>query len=164
MPAIELLYNTSENHRAIAEAIQQMWRKNLGIDVNLFNQEAKVWNATMRQMNYQIARFAWGGDYLDPSTFLDIFQSGNGNNQTGWSNAEYDRLIELARSTPDNAKRYEYFQRCEEILAEEAPAAFVYFYKRNILQRPEVKGFYGNLLDLHPLKGAYLELLKVLQC
>lgn len=156
-PKIELLYNTTEGHRKIAEAIQQMWRKNLGVDIGLYNQEAKVWNDTMRQGNYQIARFAWGGDYLDPSTFLDIMATGNGNNQTGWGNAEYDRLIELARVTADNAKRYEYFQRCEEILAAEAPIAPIYFYKRNVLMRPELKGYYGNLLDLHPMKGVYLD-------
>jgi oligopeptide transport system substrate-binding protein len=156
-PKLELLYNTTEGHRKIAEAIQQMWRKNLGIDVSLYNQEAKVWNDTMRQGNYQIARYAWGGDYLDPSTFLDIMTTGNGNNQTGWGNAEYDKLIDQARVTADNAKRYEYFQRCEEILAQEAPLAFVYFYKRNILMRPEVKGYYGNLLDLHTLKWVYLD-------
>jgi oligopeptide transport system substrate-binding protein len=156
-PKLELLYNTTEGHRKIAEAVQQMWRRNLGIEITLFNQEARVWNDTMRQMNYQIARYAWGGDYLDPSTFLDTMTTGNGNNQTGWSNAEYDRLIDLARQTADNAKRYEYFQRCEEILVQESPLAYVYFYMRNNLQRPEVKGFYGNLLDLHPLKGVYLD-------
>ena len=156
-PHLELLYNTTEGHRKIAEAIQQMWRKNLGIDVGLYNQEVKVWHDTMRQGNYSIARYAWGGDYLDPSTFLDTLETGNGNNMTGWSNAEYDRLINLARVTADNAKRYEYFQRCEEILAAEAPIAPLYFYKRNVLMLPALKGYYGNLLDLHPLKGAYLD-------
>ena len=156
-PKLELLYNTTEGHRKIAEAIQQMWRKHLGIDISLYNQEAKVWNDSMRQMNYQIARYAWVGDYLDPSTFLDLMTTGNGNNQTGWGNAEYDRLIELARTTADNTQRYEYFQRCEEILVAEAPFAPIYFYQRNYLKRPEVKGWYGTLLDLHPLKGVYLE-------
>ena len=83
--------------------------------------------------------------------------SDNGNNQTGWKNAEYDRLIEAARNTSDPAKRYEYYQRCEQILAEECPIAPIYFYMNNNLRRPEVKGWYGNLLDNHPLKGVYLE-------
>jgi oligopeptide transport system substrate-binding protein len=111
----------------------------------------------MRQMNYQIARFAWIGDYLDPSTFLDVMEGSNGNNQTGWKNAEYDRLIAAARKTPDQATRYRYFQRCEEILAEECPMAPIYFYTRVNLRLPSVKGWYGNLLDLHPLKDVYLE-------
>jgi oligopeptide transport system substrate-binding protein len=156
-PHLELLYNTTEGHRKIAEAIQQMWRKHLGIDVGLYNQEAKVWQDTMRQMNYQIGRYAWGGDYLDPSTFLDLFETGNGNNLTGFSNAEYDGLIRQARITADNTKRYEIFQRCEDILTAESPIAPIYFYKRNVLMRPELKGWYGNLLDLHPMKGVYLD-------
>jgi oligopeptide transport system substrate-binding protein len=156
-PKLDLLFNTNEGHRQIAEALQQMWKRNLGIDIGLYNQEAKVWTDSMRTLNYQIGRFAWVGDYLDPSTFLDIMTTGNGNNQTGWGNAEYDRLIDAARNTADTAKRYEYYQRCEEILAEECPFAPLYFYTRNNLVRPEVKGWYGNLLDDHPLKGVYLE-------
>lgn len=156
-PKIELLFNTNEGHRQIAEAIQQMWKRNLGVDIGLYNQEAKVWNDSMRTLNYQIARYAWVGDYLDPSTFLDLMGSDNGNNQTGWKNAEYDKLLAAANATADKAKRYEYYQRCEEILAQEAPIAPLYFYARNNLRRPEVKGWYGNLLDNHALKGVYLE-------
>jgi oligopeptide transport system substrate-binding protein len=156
-PHLEILFNTNEGHQAVAEAVQQMWRANLGVEMSLVNQEGKVWIDTMRQMNYQIARFAWIGDYLDPSTFLDVMEGNNGNNQTGWKNAEYDRLIEAARKTPDQATRYRYFQRCEEILAEECPMAPIYFYTRVNLRLPSVKGWYGNLLDLHPLKDVYLE-------
>jgi oligopeptide transport system substrate-binding protein len=155
-PDVEILYNTTEGHRRIAEAIQQMWLKNLGINVTLQNQEAKVWNDTMRQHNYQIGRFAWVGDYLDPSTFIDIMTTHNGNNETGWSNAEYDRLDDLAMKTGDNAKRYEYFQQCEAILAKESPIIPIYFYVRNNLVRPEVKGWYDNLLDIHFLNSVYL--------
>lgn len=156
-PKIEILFNTNEGHRQICEAIQQMWRKTLGVEIGLYNQEAKVWNDSMRTLNYQIARFAWIGDYLDPSTFLDIMTGDNGNNQTGWKHAEYDRLITAASNTADRARRYEYYQRCEEILAEECPIAPIYFYARNNLRRPEVKGWHGNLLDNHPLKGVYLD-------
>jgi oligopeptide transport system substrate-binding protein len=156
-PRLELLYNTNAGHRAIAEAIQQMWKTNLGIDVTLVNQEAKVQSDTMREMNYQIGRYAWSGDYLDPSTFLELLTSTSGNNQTGWKNAEYDRLVGEAARTADNAKRYELFQQAEQILVNEAPIAPIYFYKRDNLQLPVVKGWYGNLLDLHPFKGVYLE-------
>ena len=156
-PHLEILYNTSEGHRAIAEAIQQMWRKNLGIDVGLYNQESKVWNDTLRQQNYQIARNGWVGDYLDASSFLDLMTGDNGNNHTGWKNAEYDRLIQESRQTTDQAKRNELFQRCEKILTEDMPIAPIYFYMRHTLRVPEVKGWYGNLLDLHPLKGVSLQ-------
>ena len=156
-PKFDVLFNTHEGHRMICEAVQQMWRKSLGIDVGLYNQEGKVWTESMRALDYQIARFAWMGDYLDPSTFLDIMTSDNGNNKTGWKNAEYDRLIAAANASPDKAQRYEYYQRCEEILAQECPILPVYFYVNNNLVRPEVKGWHGNLLDLHPLKDVYLE-------
>lgn len=155
-PKLEILYNTNEANRKIAEAVQQMWRRNLGIDITLLNQEAKVQEDSMRELHYQIARYAWIGDYLDPSTFLDLMESGSGNNQTGWSNAEYDRLLAQARVTADNAQRLELFQRCEEILAAEAPLAPIYFYVRNYLVRPEVNGWFPNVLDLHPLKGVSL--------
>lgn len=156
-PSVEISYNTTEGHRRIAEAIQQMWRRNLGINATLLNREAKVHDDAMRQMQYQIGRYGWFGDYLDPSTFLDLMTSDSGNNLTGWSNPEYDRLIQLSRMTADNAKRYECFQRCEEILADEAPLLPIYTYVRNYLLRPEVKGFYPTILDLHPLKGVEIE-------
>ena len=156
-PHLDILFNTNEGHRQIAEAIQQMWRKGLGIDVGLYNQEGKVWTDSMRALNYQIARFAWIGDYLDPSSFLDIMTSDSGNNETGWKNTEYDRLIAEARSTADQTRRYACYQRCEQILADECPLAPIYFYTRNNLVRPEVKGWFGNLLDEHPLKGVYLD-------
>ncbi len=155
-PRLQLLYNTHDVHKVIAETVQQMWRRNLGIDIGITNQEAKVWHSSMTSLNYDIGRFAWVGDYLDPSTFLDIMTTGNGNNNTGWSNAEYDRLIEAAKNSPDQARRFEYFQRCEQILADEVPMAPVYFYFMNNLRQTSVKGWYGNILDNHPLKGVYL--------
>jgi oligopeptide transport system substrate-binding protein len=156
-PRLDILYNTSEAHRSIAEAIQQMWKNNLGINVGLYNQEGKVWSDSMRQKNYQIARMAWVGDYIDPSSFLDIMTGDSGNNATGWKNAEYDRLIAEAQKTGDQVKRYDLFQRCEEILQEDMPIAPIYFYVHNTLRVPEVKGWYGNPLDLHSLKGVYLQ-------
>ncbi len=156
-PHLEILFNSNAGHREIAEAIQQMWRKELGISVGLYNQEAKVWIDSMRQGNYQIARCAWSGDYLDPSTFLEIMSGDDGNNQTGWKNAEYDRLIAEARRTPNDRERFALFQRCEQILAEECPVAPIYFYTRNNLRRPQLKGWYPNALNLHAFNGVYLE-------
>ena len=156
-PHLEVLFNTSENHRQIAEAIQQMWRRELGISVELLHQEGKVWVDTMRQGNYQIARSSWIGDYLDPSTFLDLMMSTDGNNQTGWSNAEYDRLMNESRQTVDQQRRYALFQRCEQILADECPLLPIYFYARDNLSRPELKGWYPNLLEVHTYTGVSLE-------
>ena len=156
-PKLEFLYNSTEANRLIAEALQQMWRTGLGIDISLVNQESKVQIESMRRLDYQIGRYAWIGDYLDASTFLELMITNGGNNQTGWSNAEYDSLIAAANSTADPAKRHAAYQRCEDILAAEQPIAPIYFYTRNNLRRPEVKGWYGNLLDNHALKGVYLD-------
>lgn len=156
-PKLEYLYNSTEANRLIGEALQQMWNRGLGIDITMQNQEARVQTVSMRSGNYQIGRMAWVGDYLDPSTFLELMTGDSGNNQTRWRSAEYDRLYAEASRTVDNKRRYEIYQRCEEIIAAEAPIAPIYFYTRNNLIRPEVKGWYGNLLDFHPLKGVYLE-------
>ena len=156
-PKLEFLYNSTEANRIIAEALQQMWSKGLGIDITMQNQEARVQSDTMRAGNYQIARYAWIGDYLDPSTFLELMTGDSGNNLTRWRNADYDRIFAEANQTADNAKRYELYQQLEEIIAREQPIAPIYFYARNNLRRPEVKGWYGNLLDNHPLKGVYLD-------
>jgi oligopeptide transport system substrate-binding protein len=156
-PQLELLYNTNEGHRQIAEAIQQMWRRALGIDVVLRNEEAKVQNDTLHQHNFQISRYAWVGDYVDPSTFLDVMLSDDGNNFTGWKNAEYDRVVLEADHTADETRRFALYQRAEQILADECPIAPIYFYTRNNLRRPDVKGWYSNLLDQHPYTGVYLE-------
>lgn len=156
-PNLEYLYNTNESHRKIAEAVQQMWRRELGITITLVNQEGKVWSDTMRSGNYDIARMAWVGDYVDPSTFLDIMTTGNGNNETGWGNPEYDRLIAEATTTADETKRYALYARCEAILAEEAPISPLYFYNRNNLVLPAVKGWYDNPVDMHPYTAIHLD-------
>lgn len=157
MPPVEILYNTSESHRAIAEAIQQMWKTKLGVDARLVNQEWKVYLDSQRALDYQVARGSWIGDYADPNSFLDMWLTGGGNNQTGWSNPEYDRLIAQAAATTDPQKRLEVFQKAEAILMDEMPIIPVYFYTRVFLMRPEVKGWYPNILDNHLYNGVYLE-------
>jgi oligopeptide transport system substrate-binding protein len=156
-PKVELLYNTAEAHRTIAEAIQQMWKTRLGVEVQLVNQEWKVYLDSQRTMNYQICRFAWIADYVDPNSFLDMWLTNGGNNQTGWSNAEYDRLIAEAARTTDLKARLEVFQKAEAILLDELPIIPAYFYTRVHLNRPEVKGWYPTILDNHPYKYVYLE-------
>ena len=157
LPPIELLFNTSENHKIIAEAIQQMWRKNLNIDARLVNQELKVYYDTRRQMNYQVIRSTWIGDYADPNSFLNLWITNGANNQTGWSNADYDRLIADAGQTNDRSARYRDFQQAEVILLDDAPILPVFFYTHAFLIRPSVKGWFPTILDHHPYKYVHLE-------
>ena len=157
LPPIELLYNTLEAHRIIAESIQQMWNKSLGIEVHLVNQEWKVYLDSQRTLNYQVCRASWIGDYVDPNSFLDMWLTGGGNNETGWSNPEYDRLIAEAARTTAPRQRLEVFQKAEAILLDELPIIPIYFYTHVCAQRPEVKGWYPTILDNHPYKYVYLE-------
>ncbi|PYJ37557.1 MAG: peptide ABC transporter substrate-binding protein, partial [Verrucomicrobia bacterium] len=157
LPPIEILFNTSENHKLIAEAVQQMWRQNLNVAATLVNQEEKVYFDSRRQMNYQVIRSTWIGDYVDPNSFLDLWVTNGANNQTGWSNTDYDRLIGEASQTGDQAARYAAFQKAEAILLEDAPILPVYFYTHAFLIRPSVKGWYPTILDHHPYKYVWLE-------
>lgn len=157
LPPIELLYNTSENHRLIAEAIQEMWRRELGVTVALVNQELKVTHAARRAGDFQVMRADWIGDYLDPLTFLDIFRSDGGNNYTGWANPEYDAALFAAARTTDPAARHALFQKAEAMLVEAAPFLPIYYYTHVFLKQPSVQGWHPTLLDHHPYKHVWLE-------
>ncbi len=150
-PRIEVLYNTHESHQAIAEVIQSQWKRHLGIDTGLSNQEWGAYLTSRRQRRYMIARAGWIGDYIDPNTFLDLFTSDNPQNQTGWSSAEYDRLLREAQREPDEARRLELFHTAEELLLDELPLIPIYFYVSQSMVRPYVDGFYPNIQDVHPL-------------
>jgi oligopeptide transport system substrate-binding protein len=155
-PTVEVLFNTLQYHKAIAEALQDMWKKNLNINIVLHNEEWKVYLDSMHHQNYFLCRAGWNGDYLDPSTFLDLFITGGGNNDTGWSNAEYDRLTHLASSTGDQAARYAAYQKAEAILLDEMPIIPIFFYTRPRLIQPSVRGWYPNVLDQYDFKSIYL--------
>ncbi|HOY61774.1 MAG: Periplasmic oligopeptide-binding protein precursor [bacterium ADurb.Bin236] len=156
-PKLQLLYNISESHKLIAETLQQMWKKELGIQVDLANVEWKTYLKSLQSLDYQIARAGWIGDYPDPNTFLDMFVTDGGNNQTGWSNAEYDRLIKTAAMEGDADERMKMFHDAEEILMKEMPIMPIYFYVNKNLVKDFVKGMHFNMRDLHILKYVYLE-------
>lgn len=151
-PAFKLLYNTDQNHKKIAEMVQQMWQKNLGIKVDLTNEEWKVYLKSQTELQYDVSRSGWIGDFHDPMTFLDMWTTGNGNNNTGWSDTEFDRLIEQAKQEGDAAKRLDILQQAEAILLERGPVVPVYHYARAYLLNPAVKGFEPHQLDQHPIK------------
>ena len=114
---IEILYNTNENHKAIAERIQSLWKEHLGLDVQLINKEWKVYLDDQDSLNYEISRSAWIGDYNDPNTFLDMYITNGDQNKTGWSNKRYDEIIlKLAALESDPNKRMAYFHEAESIL------------------------------------------------
>lgn len=157
-PPTELLYNTSEGHRKLAVAIQQMWKRELGIEITLNNQDWKVYLDSVNNGNYQIARAGWIGDYVDPNSFLDMWVTDGGNNRTGWSDPRYDQLVlECAPRAPDRERRYRCFREAEALLMEAMPVIPVYFATRNYLTRPSVRGMPPNLLGYPLFKQVYLQ-------
>ena len=95
-PAVGILFNTHESHKQIAELVADQLRRELGIEVSAYNQEWQAYQASTLAGDYDLARAGWIGDYLDPNTFLDMWVTGGGNNQTGWGDARYDRLVRAA--------------------------------------------------------------------
>lgn len=156
-PKIQILYNTQDTHKSIAELIQSQWKRALGIDVSLQNQEWAVYLGQVRQMEYWVARAAWIGDYLDPNTFLDMFVTDGANNQTGWSNPRYDELLKQANRETDPARRFELLHESEAILMDELPVIPIYYYVTTFMVRPYVEGFYHNIQDVHPLQGMSID-------
>ncbi|MDP4609594.1 MAG: peptide ABC transporter substrate-binding protein [Opitutales bacterium] len=155
-PAFELLYNTSESHRTIAVAIQQMWKKELGINIELHNQEWKAYLSTREAGEFDILRASWFGDYDDPNTFLSLGETNNGNNHTEWSSPEYDALIKQAAVTLDPEARKAIFQKAEAILLDEMPVIPIYFYVTSRLIDDAVQGWYPSILDNHPYQAIKL--------
>ncbi|MEQ8848654.1 peptide ABC transporter substrate-binding protein [Botrimarina sp.] len=150
-PKIEILYNYEQQHQTIAELIRKQWRRGLGIDVATRNEEWSTYLASTRQLNFDVVRRAWIGDYLDPNTFLDMFVTGGENNNTGWGDPEYDRLIRDAKFESDPAKRLELLAGAERILMTELPVMPIYYYVSRSMVAPYVYGWHNNLEDRHPL-------------
>jgi oligopeptide transport system substrate-binding protein len=156
-PKVELLYNTLESHKTIAEALQQMWKNNLGIDIVLRNEEWKVYLASKTQKNFQLARYGWIANYVDPNAFMDMWLSYGGNNDSNWKNLEYDALIEQAGRTIDTTERFKVFQQAEKLLLEELPIIPIYHYTTTCLLHPAVKNWNPTIIDHQPYKYVYLE-------
>jgi oligopeptide transport system substrate-binding protein len=149
-PKIEILYNTQDVHKKIAAAIQEMWRQTLGIESELRNVEWKIYLDMQTRMEFDVIRRAWIADYNDPNTFLDMFTSANGNNNTGFASPEYDRLVAAAARERDPAKRMKLLHGAEALLMDELPIVPIYFYITKNMWKPEVQGIYDNVRDTHP--------------
>jgi oligopeptide transport system substrate-binding protein len=146
---IEIAFPPEPEQRLLAEAIQAMWESALGIPVVLRSLEGKVLSTRIRDLDYDVARSDWFGDYLDPSTFLGMFTTDSGQNRTGWSDAEYDRLIAAAAAEPDDARRFALFRAAEQVLCEEElPIIPIFFRRGNYVLRPRFEGLHDNVRDL----------------
>ena len=144
LPTIELMCNPG--HEPIMEAIQNMWKENLGLNVTISSQDWNVFIDTRNKGDYQVARHGWLADYNDPISFLDMWVTDGGNNDSQWSNAEYDKLISEVKSSTDQEERYAKMHEAENILAEETPIIPLYYYTDLYLKSDKLEGFYTNPL------------------
>ncbi|KFC81817.1 peptide ABC transporter substrate-binding protein [Buttiauxella agrestis] len=138
---LTLLYNTSENHQKIAIAVASMWKKNLGVDVKLQNQEWKTYIDSRNTGNFDVIRASWVGDYNEPSTFLSLLTSTHSGNISRFNSPEYDKVLEQASLETTDAARNKDYNQAEKILQEKAPIAPIYQYTNGRLIKPWLKGY-----------------------
>ena len=156
---VEILYNTSENHKRVALAVASMWKQALGVKTTLRNQEWKVFLETRRlKKETQVYRAGWIGDYDDPYTFSQLLHSENEMNHPGYSNKEYDELINLAAIKNAGEERLETLRAAERLMLKDMPIIPLYFYVSQHLIKPWVSGLEGNVMDHHYSK--YVRILK----
>ena len=142
-PAVEYMYNTDDRHKAIAEALQNMWQTELGVTVNLSNQDWNVFLKSRKDGDFQIARNGWIADYNDPCSFLDMWYTGGGNNDAQYSNPEYDALIDAAKATSDQTERMADFHKAEDLLiGQDSVLAPIYFYTNPYMLSDNISGMY----------------------
>lgn len=147
---VEILFNTSENHKLAAVAVQSMWKQVLGVETTLTNQEWKVYLDSRDQKNYQVARAAWIGDYLDAQTFLDMYKSNTGvANRPGYNNKEFDALLDKAAVTQNAQERQNLQQQAEKMFLNDMPLIPIYFYVNKHLVKQNVLGWQDNVMGFH---------------
>lgn len=144
LPSIELMCNPG--HEPIMEAVQNMWKENLGLNVTISSQDWNVFLETRKEGDFQVARDGWLGDYNDPVSFIDIWVTGGGNNNAQWSNKEYDKIVSEIKSTTDAKERYAKMHEAEDLLAKDMPIIPIYYYTDLYLISDKLEGMYTSPL------------------
>jgi len=158
LPTIEILYNTGYKHEEPAQVIAEMWRQQLNATVTLRGKEAKTFADDRKNQRFTIARGSWFGDYSDPTTFLDLAVTGNGNNDSAFSNPDYDRLITQAANTLDPQKRLDTLAQAEKLLMHDhIPILPLYYYVTIMAYQPNVQGIFPNIRHMHALKPIHAD-------
>ncbi len=158
LPVIDILYNTGSGHEAIAGAISEMWRNNLHVQTSMRGKETKSFDDDRKNQRFMICRMGWYGDYSDPTTFLDMMVTGNGQNDSAFSNPKYDKLMKDAAACPNPTERFKILAQAENMLMQkQMPILPLYHYINLMAIKPYVKGLYPNARDIHPFKNIYIE-------
>ena len=150
-PEVTLAYNTDEIHKLVAEAAQSMWQRHLGVTVRLDNQEWKVYLSRLLTDPPDIFRLGWVADYADPENFMRVFTAGSGNNHTGWKNAHFDALVQLAARETDSDKRSALYRKAQQILCQtDAPIVPLFNTVEFTVLRPRFTGLeYTRMSRIH---------------
>jgi oligopeptide transport system substrate-binding protein len=140
-PRVTLAYNTDEDHKLVAEAVQSMWQRNLGVVVNLENQEWKVYLKKLQNDPPHVFRLGWGADYPDPDNFMKLFTSNSGNNNTRWKNPRYDQLLDQAAAELNPDRRAKLYDQAQKILCEiDLPIVPLFWSAENTLLNERFEG------------------------
>jgi oligopeptide transport system substrate-binding protein len=154
---LKILTTPKETSIRMAEALQAMWKQHLGINVRIEQREWGTFLTAQQELDYDIAVGGWIGDFLDPTTFLDIWTKGNGNNNTGWSSTEFEDLLNQAEQNADPSERLAILKEAEACILSERPILPLYWYTTNYLLHSSVQGWNPLLLDNHPFKFVELK-------
>ena len=150
LPKFSILVNDVETHILIAQVVQDMWKRNLGVDVGIRTESSSVFYDTQNRLDYDVARAGWIADFVEPISFLDMWTAGNQNNMTGWQNAQFDKLIADSYTATDPAARGKIMEQAETLFMNDYVIVPIYWYNRQILVHPAVKGWHVKVLDNHP--------------
>jgi len=157
-PSVTAAFNTGPENSLVAENLQAQWKRNLGIEILLDNQEWKVYLRRLQTDPPPLFRLGWGADYPDPDNFMNLFTSTSGNNRTRWRNDRYDELIRSAASDPEPVRRQAAYDEAQKILLEDDVAIMPLFVAtQNWAVKPYVRGLRLNALELLYLKNVHLE-------
>lgn len=156
-PPIEILYNTGEGNRLIAVAVQDMWRKNLGVIASIRSEEWKVMLKNYRDGQFQVMRSGWTAEYNHPLTFLDPFRGASLQNQTGWADPAYDEALKRAMATKEPRESARRYREAEAIAVRAMPRIPLYFYTHSTLRKPWVKGFSGLPRGSHLIQFLWID-------
>ena len=143
-PKVSYKYNSNPGNKILAEVLQGMWKKNLGVEVELLNEEWKVFLETRNKSEFDIARDAWILDFNDAANLLETLMSDSAQNDTGYSNPEFDNAMRKSAYEMDNTKRINFLHEAERILMEDMPVAPIYFYSSGSLQSKRVRNIYKS--------------------
>jgi oligopeptide transport system substrate-binding protein len=153
---LELRYPTDSDNRRTYEAVAAMWRANLGAEVNTYNEEFRVQLNERHLKQLTLFHYAWIGDYPDPYTFLQLYRTGFGYNDGGYSNPRYDALLEAAGREADAARRLQLLAQAETLLNEDVACIPLYYYATRHLIKPYLRGWTSNIQDRNLSQYMYL--------